>query len=70
MAPLSDPEVIAALGGPSALSRHLGYTPNRVKQWKRLGIPWEHRGAVAKIAAEQGVELPPDFRDERRRGAA
>lgn len=65
--PLSDKQVISALGGPAALVE-LGYTIHAVTKWLAgdRGIPWKARAQVRELAKKRRVPLPSDFLQERR----
>lgn len=54
-------EFIRKLGGITTLAKALGLGIRAVSNWTKRGIPWRWRTTIAEIAAEQGVELPPDF---------
>lgn len=61
--------LIDSLGGGSALAEALwgprtGKKDRRaelVYAWKKNGVAWKWRPAVARIANERGVALPADF---------
>jgi len=53
--------IIDKLGGTTAVAAALGQNPNAVSNWRAREIPWRWRPALAKIASEKGVELPPEF---------
>ena len=63
----SHAELIEALGGGTvlmgALKQITGWDVPRdnIYAWKRNGIAWKYRPAVARLAAEKGVELPAQF---------
>jgi hypothetical protein len=54
-------EIIVALGGTVAVAKAVGVSGQVVTNWKTRGISWRCRGAIAKLAASQGVALPGDF---------
>lgn len=56
-------ELITALGGTTELAKKLGTTPSAVANWQspERSIPWKRRPEIARLAAERGVDLPPDF---------
>lgn len=58
-----EPHLIDKLGGVKAVADDLGLPVNVVANWKHetRSIPWKRRPALAKIAEEKGVDLPPDF---------
>ena len=54
-------ELIASLGGPTAVASALGQKPNAVSNWINRGIPLRWRPAVAELARRRGVKVPADF---------
>ncbi|MDR1662519.1 MAG: helix-turn-helix domain-containing protein [Azoarcus sp.] len=50
----ADIEKIKSLGGTSKLAKLLGYTPQRVSNWKRRGIP-----AQVKLEHQEMFLAPP-----------
>lgn len=54
-------QLITDLGGPTAIAKELGVKPNAVSNWRRRGIPWKVRPALARMAADRAVALPSDF---------
>lgn len=53
--------LIDALGGATALAREIGQPANVTGNWRKRGVSWRWRPAVAKIAEEKGVALPDGF---------
>ena len=58
-----DKELIDTLGGIKAVAQALSVDPSAVSNWRLKGrrIPWKHRPAIARLAAEKAVNLPADF---------
>lgn len=58
-----DRDIIDLLGGPGALAETLKVTKAAVINWRLANrrIPWKHRPAIARMAAEKAVALPADF---------
>lgn len=54
-------DLFKALGGTGYIAQRLGYQQNRVANWAKRGVPLSDRPALAALAAERRVELPPDF---------
>lgn len=54
-------EIIDALGGTGALASALGRKDTAVSNWKTNGIPWRWRPAIARMAKDRKMNLPPDF---------
>lgn len=56
-------QLIDDLGGIKAVSEALGVDRSAVGNWRLEGrsIPWKHRPAIARLAAEKAVNLPLDF---------
>lgn len=57
-------QLIDDLGGNTALAKELGLTPHAISNWRKRGIPWRMRPALARMADAQGLPLPSDFWDE------
>lgn len=55
------PDLIDQLGGNGAVAEALKAAPNAVANWRTRGIPWKRRHAIARLAADRGVSLPPDY---------
>ena len=55
--------LIDELGGISPVSAHTGATRSAVSNWRMEGrnIPWKHRPAIARLAADRAVALPANF---------
>ncbi len=49
--------------GPNVVKARYALSRQRLHQWTKRGIPYGHRVAVAKLAAEQGVAVPLTFFD-------
>lgn len=61
---MNDAELIAALGGPTKLSRSLGVVRGRVAMWASRGvIPAEHYMALWSMALEAGIAWEPPGAD-------
>jgi len=58
-----DKDLIAQLGGPKAIAEALNLDRSAVSNWTLQGrrIPWKHRPAIARLAAERALPLPPTF---------
>ena len=56
-------ELIKSLGGAKAVAEALNVSPSAVANWMMpdRDVPWRHRHAVARVAAQQGVTLPENF---------
>jgi len=53
-------ELIAALGGPTAVAGALGQKPGSVKMWShRDALPAEHRLPLWRLALERGLAWEP-----------
>lgn len=53
-------EIVAALGGTSAVAEALGLVPSAVSQWKRAGIPparWVALESLARALAVPGITV-------------
>lgn len=68
--PLTDKEIILALGGPAALTG-LGYTEMAIQKWMNAdrGIPWKARIQIVGLAAKHKKRLPKDFLHVQRKPA-
>ncbi len=60
METLSHEALIDAIGSEIVRNRY-ALTRQRLHNWRKRGVPHSHRVAVAKLAAEHGVVVPPDF---------
>ena len=60
-----EPDIIDRLGGAKALAEALGLTKQAVTNWRlgKRGIPWRHRPAIARLAADRAEALPIGFWD-------
>ena len=56
-------EIIDLLGGISAVAKATGAKPSAVSNWRLAGrsIPWKHRPALARLAAERALTLPAGY---------
>lgn len=56
-------QLIDALGGISVVSEALKVDRSAVSNWRLKGrrIPWKHRPAIARLAADRAISLPSDF---------
>ena len=56
-------ELIDALGGIGAVSEALRVDRSAVSNWRLQGrrIPYKHRPAIARLAADRAVDLPAGF---------
>lgn len=60
-------EFIAALGGPTRLSRVIARRSPRsigranVSHWRHRGIPYRYHALLCALADEQGIEPPADL---------
>jgi hypothetical protein len=83
MKPITDRELIDALGGPMEVLRRLGWPKHhglqRVCNWQTRGIPYKHRlehlamwqeaGKIVLVHRQQKIPLPT-YRERRQRAAA
>lgn len=62
---MTDKALIDALGGIAAVSEATKATASAVSNWRLAGraIPWKHKPAIARLAAERAVSLPGNFWD-------
>lgn len=67
---MTDPEVIAALGGHAAVAEYVGVTRENALHWTRGLIPFRYRHKVKEMARRKRITLPADFLDTRRKVAA
>lgn len=63
-------KLIVELGGTGAVASALGQQDSAVSMWKRRGVPWRWRPAVAELAEAKGVELPEGFLEQAQERAA
>jgi len=54
-------DFIEELGGSATVAEHLGLEVNVVSNWKKRGIAWPWRPAVAELAKKAKVQLPKGF---------
>ena len=55
-------ELIEALGGPTAVANALGIKNSAVVgNWKKRGVSWKWRAAIAELARQKAVPVPPNF---------
>lgn len=56
-------ELIKSLGGAKVVAEALNVSPSAVANWMmpNRDVPWRHRHAIARVAAQQGVTLPDNF---------
>lgn len=56
-------ELIQKLGGNKAVAEALAVDRSAVGNWLLNGrdIPWRHKPAIARLAAEKAVSLPASF---------
>lgn len=54
-------QLIDELGGTTALAKEMDVTPHAISNWRKRGIPWKSRPAIARLASERGIELPSGF---------
>ena len=56
-------ELIDNLGGIGAVAEALKVDRSAVGNWRLAGrsIPWKHKPAIARLAAEKAVNLPANF---------
>lgn len=50
-------KAVKVVGGPSAMARALGYSPNRIGNWMKRGMPEDEALAVEKATADHGTEV-------------
>lgn len=62
VAPMTE-DIISKLGGLGEVADKLRVERSAVSNWRLPGrrIPWKHRPALARLAAERAVPLPADF---------
>lgn len=58
-----DSELIDRLGT-NIVREAFGLTPQKLYMWRVRGVPALKRIAFAKLAADKGVPVPPDFFDK------
>jgi DNA-binding transcriptional regulator YdaS (Cro superfamily) len=58
-------QFIDDMGGIKAVALLLGVHRSQVCNWRnaKLAIPWKHRPALARAAADKAVNLPSNFWD-------
>jgi len=61
MLPMTDRDLIVALGDTAALAEALSVSPTSVSNWKGRGIPWPMRPVVKDLARRKRIKLPADF---------
>ena len=59
MTPLSDEDLIRALGGPLAVSRSLHLTVQAVANWRASAIPPRHHIRLWRMAKAAGLDWRP-----------
>ena len=57
--------LIEKLGNTGKVAAALGVNDSTVSMWKKRGIPWRYRPAVASLALQCGVVVPADFFEPR-----
>ncbi len=69
---MDDKALIDKLGGILAVSEATSATKSAVSNWRLdgRGIPWKHKPAIARLAAERAVALPTDFWEAQKASAA
>lgn len=58
---MTDREIIEKLGGTASVAEGVRRPLAQVSLWKRRGIPFRHRAAVALLACEKQIPLRADF---------
>jgi hypothetical protein len=60
---MTDKELIDELGGIGHVAAATGADRSAVSNWRLQGrnIPWKHKPAIARLAAEKAVNLPHNF---------
>lgn len=61
MSPMTDADIIKALGGCAKLARTFRKTRQAISKWGRDGIPNNRRLRLAKLATSRGIALPATF---------
>lgn len=64
--PMTDEEVIVALGDSPKLAQLLGKPVSTVSNWKLRGISWPMRPHVRELARRRRLKLPEDFLTNKR----
>jgi hypothetical protein len=64
----TDRRIIETIGDDALIARAV--PAHCVKAWKYRGIPWKDRAKVARIAADQSIDLPANFIEEKPRKRA
>lgn len=56
-------QFIDRLGGIAFVADHLKVSKSAVANWRLAGrcIPWKHRPALARLAADKAVDLPANY---------
>lgn len=54
---------IGELGGTKRVAEELGVKHGAVRMWLTPGrsVPWKHRHALARLAADRAVQLPEGY---------
>jgi len=47
--------------GIAEIAKATGQKPNTIGNWRKRGIAWKWRPAVASLAARKDIAVPPDF---------
>jgi hypothetical protein len=63
-------KLIKDLGDTGVVAAALGQQDSAVSMWKRRGVPWRWRPALAQMAEAGGVDLPDGFLDPAQERAA
>ena len=58
---MTSEQIIDGLGGTGAVADRLRLSQNTVSNWKRRGIPWRYRPAIAAMASAASIDLPAGF---------
>lgn len=53
--------LIERMGGVAAVADKLGATKTAVCNWRKRGVPWKDRPAMARAAIGMGLNLPDNF---------
>lgn len=54
-------QIIARLGGRTAVAAMCGVNVEAVRKWELRGVPWRYRATVAAICRRRRIALPAQF---------
>ena len=64
--PMTDYQIVEALGGAIKVAQALGINTEIVRKFKARGIAWKYRPAVLALARRRKVRVPSDFLETQR----